>query len=87
MPMSLFDHFVVDISIRHKKALKVASSLPPSALTGRTAGEAELSKLSIDMIQQLHHLSAMVAKLGAEAVFRQPSAPIEPEKVAEILKR
>ena len=83
--MSVFAHYVARASIRHQDVVRAAKSLPQSALTGRTAGEQEVSRLSILLIRHLHVLSDVASEIGADALFAEPDAPIPPEAVDALL--
>lgn len=85
--MSLFQHWVADVSMRHQAAIRAARGLPPvTSQTGRTPGEGEVSRLSVALFQRLHTLADVVAKHGPEKVFGVPAEPIPPHEVRRLLE-
>lgn len=79
-PMSLFEHWVADCAIRHNAAVKAALALDPASLqAGRSKGEGEVSRMSVDLIVKLHALADLVRVYGVDDVFGAPAAPLTEE--------
>ena len=78
--MTLFHHWVVDCSVRHQEAIRAARGLGAPGLTGRTPAEAEVSRLTIALIEKLHSLETLVREFGADEVFGPRSSPVSPEE-------
>jgi hypothetical protein len=79
-PMSLFGHWLVHCAVRHNAAVKAALALDPKTIgNGRTPGEAEVSRHSVKLFEDLHLIESVVRELGVEAVFGVPDAPLASE--------
>lgn len=83
--MSLYEHWLADCATRHQAAVRAARALPPASLTGRSPGEAELSRLSVSLFERMHTLPDLVAEHGAMMIFTPPAEAIPPEEVRKLL--
>ncbi len=82
-PLSLFDHWLIECAIRHNAAVKAALLVDPATLQdGRSKGEGEVSRLSIELIQKLHRLPDLIRNYGADEVFGNPARPLTEEQKA-----
>ncbi len=81
--MSLFQHWLADCAIRHNAAVKAALAVDPESLRdGGSKGEAEVSKLSVELIQKMHRLPDLVREFGADEVFGNPPNPLTEDQKA-----
>lgn len=72
--MSIFAHYVARCAIAHQSAMRAARALAPGE--DRTPAAFAASRLTVELIERMHRLSAIAEELGAGALFETPSEPL-----------
>lgn len=86
-PMRLFHHWVAECTMQHMAVVRAARALDAVGnLTGRTAAEAKVSAMTIDLIDRLHSLADLVLLHGPEEVFGPRDRPMTSEERRKMLR-